>query len=380
MQEFSIKTNVCFGSEPLKKLSEYKADCAVVFTDNFMRKSGTADKVASYLSGCTKVAIFSDIKPDPPVEVVASALKFLLDNNATVAVALGGGSSIDAAKSTVMIAEKQLGIKIPFIAIPTTSGTGSEVTKFSVITDSQKGVKYPLVSDDLLPDVAIMCPELTLSVPSQITADTGFDVITHALEAYVSTAANDYADALCEKALELAFKYLPVCCKNPGDVVAREKMQTASCLAGMAFNAVSLGVVHGIAHALGANFHIPHGRANAMMLPHVMAFNAGFLDASLNEDTCKYVQSRFAKIAKIAGLSSFSEASGARNLINHILTQENALGIPLSLGEAGVTRENYDAVKMHIVSSAVKDACTATNPRKISANNVELILKNVDKF
>ncbi len=380
MQEFSIKTNVCFGKDPLEKLKEYKAPCAVIFTDNFMQKSGTAAKVASHMTGCGRVEVFSDIKPDPPVEIVAKALKFLLDCNASLVVALGGGSSIDAAKSTVMIAEKQTGNSITFIAIPTTSGTGSEVTKFSVITDAQKGVKYPLVSDDLLPDVAIMCPELTVSVPKQITADTGFDVITHAIEAYVSTASNDFSDALCEKALELAFEYLPKCCNTPDDIVAREKMQISSCLAGMAFNAVSLGVVHGIAHALGANFHIPHGRANAMMLPHVMSFNAGFLNCSENKDECKYVQGRFAKIAKVVGLSSFSDKNGAQNLIRRILSDEKALGIPLSLKEAGVSAENYMNVKEHIIASAVNDACTATNPVKIIGSDVELILSNVDKF
>ena len=152
MQQFSVKTTVCFGKDSLTKLGEIKASSAVIFTDSFMKKSGTADRIASYMTGCESVSVFSEIRPDPPVETVAAALGFLIDKKAEVAVALGGGSSIDAAKSTVMIYGRKTGKKIPLIAIPTTSGTGSEVTSFSVITDAERGVKYPLVSDELLPE------------------------------------------------------------------------------------------------------------------------------------------------------------------------------------------------------------------------------------
>ncbi|MBQ9783813.1 MAG: iron-containing alcohol dehydrogenase [Clostridia bacterium] len=378
MNTFELKTRVVFGEDSLSALGELRAERAVIFTDGFMKKSGNADRIAQRMSGCRTVRVYADIIPDPPVEVIAGALSFLLESDAELVVALGGGSAIDAAKATLLMYEKKTGNRLPLIAVPTTSGTGSEVTKFSVITDREAGVKYPLVSDKLLPKVAILSSELTTSVPAGITADTGFDVITHALEAYISTGANDFTDAFAEKALELAFEYLPIACKNGKDPVAREKMHTASCLAGMAFNDVSLGVNHGIAHALGAVFHIPHGRANAILLPHVMQYNASLNEGSWGEPTlaCR----KLARIARFVGLPAFSEKQGAANLVNELRRMSRELGIPQSLGEAGVTAEAYRQHKAHIVQSAVKDACTATNPRPIDASAVETILKGIEKF
>ena len=377
MNTFELKTRVCFGDGSLEALSEIVAENAVIFTDAFMQKSGNAQKIASYMKNCRNVSVFSETVPDPPIELIVKALGFLMDANTDVVVALGGGSSIDAAKSTILMFEKKTGKHVPLIAVPTTSGTGSEVTKFAVITDREAGVKYPLVSDKLLPDVAILSSELVMSVPKSITADTGFDVITHALEAYISTLANDFTDAFAEKALELAFEYLPRACKNGSDVEAREKMHTASCLAGMAFNDVSLGVNHGIAHSLGAVFHIPHGRANAIMLYHVMKYNAGLDQPATSPSiACK----KMAKIARFIGLPAYNERQGATNLINEIRRLSIEVGIPQNLGEAGVAKNDYLANKSHIVKSAVNDACTATNPRKIDSAAVEAILKGIEKF
>lgn len=377
MNKFSIKPTVYFGKNSLEALEKIDAERAVLFTDAFMKKSGNADKVSSLMKNCGKVSVYSDIVPDPPVELIASALGFLLNENAEVVVALGGGSVIDAAKATILMYTQKTGKSLPLIAVPTTSGTGSEVTKFAVITDKAAGVKYPLVTDSLLPDAAILSDELTASVPANITADTGFDVITHALEAYISTNANDFTDAFAEKALELAFEYLPRACKNGSDLEAREKMHTASCLAGMAFNDASLGVNHGIAHALGAVFHIPHGRANAMVLCHVMKYNAG-LDAfsSGTSVTCE----RLAKIARFVGLPSFSARQGALNLIETLRRMGREIDIPQTLADVHVSEKDYMAHKAHIVKSAVNDACTATNPRKIDAAAVESILKGIEKF
>ncbi len=376
MNTFQLKGRVCFGDGALDALSEIKAKNAVIFTDPFMQKSGNADKIAALMTNCGNVKIFSEIIPDPPVELVARALEFLLDADADAVVALGGGSPIDAAKATLLIYQTKTGKKLPLIAVPTTSGTGSEVTKFSVITDREAGVKYPLVSDKLLPDVAILSSELVASVPKSITADTGFDVITHALEAYISTLANDFTDAFAEKALELAFEYLPRACKNGADMEAREKMHTASCLAGMAFNDVSLGVNHGIAHALGAVFHIPHGRANAMLLYHVMKYNAELDSAGKASLACK----KLARIARFIGLPAYSEKQGAMNLVGEIRRLSREVGIPQTLGEVGVSQSDYLKNKAHIIKSAVNDACTQTNPRKIDANAVETILEGIEKF
>ncbi len=378
MNTFEIKTKVVFGDDALRSLSELSYENAVIFTDAFMAKSGNADMIKSLMTGCKNISIFSETIPDPPIELIVKALEFLLEKNTDAVVALGGGSSIDAAKSTILMFGKKTGKRIPLIAVPTTSGTGSEVTKFAVITDREAGVKYPLVSDKLLPDMAILSSELVRSVPPAITADTGFDVITHALEAYISTGANDFTDAFAEKALELCFEYLPKACKDGNDLEAREKMHTASCLAGMAFNDASLGVNHGIAHALGAVFHIPHGRANAMMLYHVMKYNAELEDGKFGE--CSLACKKMAKIARFVGLPSFSEKQGALNLVNEIKKMSKQLGIPQTLADAGVSKNDYEKAKAHIIKSAVNDACTVTNPRKINSASVEIILKGIEFF
>ncbi len=381
MNTFRLPTNVCFDANALDKLKEYKNLNAVIFTDPFMVKSGVADRIAEKLSECT-VSIFGEVRPDPPIELVAQGLEFLLKANADIVVALGGGSSIDAAKA-VLIMAKRSGKKqnIKLIAIPTTSGTGSEVTQFSVITDKQAGVKYPLVHEDLQPDVAILDAELVRTAPPSITADTGFDVITHALEAYISTAANDFSDALAEKALELAFEYLPRAYKDGNDLEARDKMHKASCLAGMSFNIVSLGVNHGIAHALGAKFHIPHGRANAMLLPHVMRFNADLpKDFSSDSGSFSTAAKKLTKIANRLGIRSSNVKFAVNGLCDKILAMEKTCGIPATLSDAKVSKEDYLAQKEAIIKSALNDACTATNPRKMTALGVEEILSFIAKY
>ncbi|MBO5648520.1 MAG: iron-containing alcohol dehydrogenase [Clostridia bacterium] len=380
MQTFYVKTKVCSGEGAMDILESFHGRNAVIFTDTFMVKSGVAARVAEKLSGCANVRVFDEIKSDPPIELVASGLRFLLEANADLVVALGGGSSIDAAKATILMA-KRSGAKdgISLIAIPTTSGTGSEVTSFAVITDREKGVKYPLVDEELLPDYAIMDPALVVSAPPRITADTGFDVITHALEAYISVGANDYSDALAEKALELAFAYLPRAYADGADLVAREKMHTASCLAGMAFNAVSLGINHGIAHQLGARFHIPHGRANAMLLPHVVRFNAN-LSANFGAKEETAASLRIAHIARRIGLSGDDTNALVLALIRHLFYLLKMTETPVTLADAGVSKEAYEAARSAMIDAALKDACTATNPRPVTSDDVAEILAGLAKW
>ena len=382
MTTFCLPTSVYFDENALDKLKEYKNLNAVIFTDPFMVKSGTANRIAEKLSSCSNVSVFGEVQPDPPIELIAKGLDFLINANADIVVALGGGSSIDAAKAVILMA-KRSGKKqnIKLIAVPTTSGTGSEVTQFAVITDKSAGVKYPLVHEDLQPDVAILDPELVRTAPPSITADTGFDVMTHALEAYISTSANEFSDALAEKALELAFKYLPQAYKDGNDLYARDKMHKASCLAGMSFNIVSLGVNHGIAHALGAKFHIPHGRANAMLLPHVMRYNADLPAAFVSGNT-NYTKAavKLAKIAGIAGIKSANIKLAVNSLCDYIAAMERSCGIPETLAKAGVSKDDYEANKESIITSALNDACTAANPRKITRDSVNEILSFIDRF
>ena len=379
MNKFYLRSRIYFGENALEALSRVKSKCTVVVTDAFIKSTGTADRVASMITGAEQVHIFSEIQPDPPVELIAKALDFLLSVGADTVIALGGGSSIDAAKATVLIYEQKTGTRVKLYAVPTTSGTGSEVTDFSVVTDPEAGKKYPLVSESLLPDVAILAGELTVSVPPAVTAATGFYVITHALEAYISTNANDFTDAFAEKALELAFTYLLTAYKEGDNLKAREKMQTASCLAGMAFNDAGLGVNHGIAHALGAVFHIPHGKANAMVLYHVMKYNAELESVRFGEEPNR-VCNRLARIARFIHHPAFTKQQGAINLLNEISRLTKEMGIPQTLGEAGIKEVDYLEKRAHIIESAVQDACTATNPRPIDAAAVEAILKGIEKF
>ncbi len=379
MNTFKAKTEIRFGADALQSLADFHAKSAVIITDSFLVKSGVAEKVSAAMSGCDHVSIFGDVEPNPPIELVAKGLKFLNAANADLVVALGGGSSIDAAKSVLFMA-KQSGKNMPLIAIPTTSGTGSEVTKFAVITDVQEGVKYPLVAEELLPEVAILDASLVVSAPPAITADTGFDAITHAVEAYVSTQANDFSDALAEKATALAFEYLLDAYENGADLLAREKMHSASCLAGLAFSEVSLGINHGIAHALGACFHIPHGRANAMLLPYVIEYNAQLPDSFGANVSYTPAAIKYAKLAKLVGLSAPNVRAGVMNLVNKLKSMLRQTKTPATLAQQGVTRDQFEQFKDKIVRNALDDACTATNPRQVSAEDVQKILSNLAKW
>ena len=379
MKRFKLKTDIIFGNDALGVLKTIASDSAVLFTDAFMVSSGTADAVKAYMTACKNITVFSDVKPDPPVELISQAVKFVMDVNADTVFALGGGSAIDAAKSTLMIIREHYGKNIKLIAIPTTSGTGSEVTQFSVITDTAAGKKLPLVDESMLPEIAVLDAELVKSVPPAITADTGFDVLTHALDAYISTEANDFSDALAEKAVELVADNLVPVYKNGADLDARAKMHTASCLAGIAFNEVSLGINHGIAHALGAQFHIPHGRANAMLLPHVLYFNAELDIKFCVKNDCKTAD-KLEMLARRLGYPANSPDIGVRNMIQRIKEFQRILKIPTTLGDAGVTKSQYEKVKDFIIESALNDACTATNPRKASPKDVEGIPEKIAKF
>lgn len=375
MKRFKIKTEILFGEGALDYLIELKNKKVFIVTDPFMVKSGTIKNLTDNLTA-SEVCIFSEIVPDPPIELVVSGIEMLKEFNPDVVIALGGGSAIDATKAIIDFSKKIVKLKdIKFIAIPTTSGTGSEVTSFSVITDNQKGIKYPLVSDDLLPDIAILDPELVRTVPNFITADTGMDVLTHALEAYVSKNATDFSDALAEKAATLVFDYLLRAYNNGNDIEAREKMHNASCLAGLAFNEASLGVNHGIAHVLGGKFHVPHGRTNSILLPYVIEYNAditGYNSRKFSEAAEKY-----ARIAKIVGLQGTNTRGLVKNLINEIKKMQRAMNMPTTLRECKVDSSELKKLENEIAQLALKDACTDSNPRVPNEKDIIFILNKI---
>jgi len=375
MKKFNVNIEVYFGEDSLSKLSEITNKKVFIVTDSFMEKSGVANKVSKRLNNC-KVSIFSEIVPDPSIEIVTKGVDIILKEKPEVIIAIGGGSAIDAAKAIVHFARKVGNLSnVQFIAIPTTSGTGSEVTSFSVITDNKKGVKYPLVSDDLLPDIAILDAELVKTAPNFITADTGMDVITHGLEAYVSKNSTDFSDALAEKALVLAFEYLPKVYKNGQDLIAREKMHTASCLAGIAFNQASLGINHSIAHVLGGKFHIPHGRTNAILLPYVIDYNADIVGYDTRDFTL--AAKKYCHISKLIGLPANNIRMGVKNLISEIKQMQKTMKLPITLKAAGVDLDNLKLLKDEIARIAMEDVCTISNPKAPTKEDVLRILERV---
>ena len=280
-------------------------------------------------------------------------------------VAVGGGSAIDSSKAIRDFALKidNYG-EIAMIAIPTTSGTGSEVTSFAVVSDRAANRKYPLVSPSLTPEETILDAELVRSVPPAITADTGMDVFTHAIEACVSTARNEFATALAEKAIEIVGVFLLRAYLDGNDTHARQKMHVASCLAGLAFNSASLGLNHGMAHQLGAMFHIPHGRANAMLLPHIIEYNSGINKYSKSQKEYLPAVKKYANVAHILGVSNYNEVMTVRSLVYWVQCMLNEMNIPLSISEMGkITKEEYMSKVDDMADAALADACTATNPR-----------------
>lgn len=377
MYKISYKTELHVGKGALQQLSHYKNEHILVVADPFLKTSGTLDAILANFDDNNDIVVFTDIVPDPPIETVVAGIKSAGDKPISIVLSIGGGSAIDASKAMYYFAKKQGAFsEAILIAIPTTSGTGSEVTDFSVITDADKGTKYPLVTSEILPDVAILDADLVMSLPSNITADTGMDVLTHAIEAYVSTEATDFSDALAEKAIKLVFEYLPKAYKNGQDVEAREKMHAASTLAGMAFNTAYLGINHSLAHAAGAKFHVPHGRLNSILMPHVIQYNAGIdLNNRGRQAADKTVASRYQDIAKLLGCSASSPVSGVRQLVEAIKKLQRKLEMPTSLREYGVKADVFDQYKVEISEAALHDGCTPTNPRVPTAEELLKVLE-----
>ena len=316
-----------------------------------------------------------------------------------VIIALGGGSPIDAAKGMWLFYEHpeadveglklkfmdirkrtykfpKLGNKAKIVAIPTTSGTGSEVTSFAVITDKKLNKKYPLADYELTPDVAIVDPDLVMSLPKGITADTGMDVLTHAIEAYVSNMASDYTDGLAEKAAELVFKNIREAYNNGSNRVAREKMHNASTIAGMAFTNAFLGINHSLAHKIGGEFHLPHGRINAILLPYVIKYNSQKPTKFVSFPKYEYfiADQKYADISRRMNFPAYTNEEGVWSLINEIKKLNIDLGIPATFREAGIDEKEFlDKVDM-LADRAFEDQCTTANPRLPLVSELKQIL------
>lgn len=378
MKSFDIKTKIYFGDQALDRLAEIPYQKVLVVTDPFIAQGDLIDLVTEPLKrGNKQFEVFKDVVPDPPIEKISEGVKKMLEYRPDAIVAVGGGSAIDSSKS---IREFALRVdhyaEVGLIAIPTTSGTGSEVTSFAVVTDPAEKVKYPLVSYSMMPDEAILDAELVKSVPPAVTADTGMDVFTHALEACVSINRSDFSNALAEKAIEICGVFLLRAFLDGSDMHARQKMHSASCLAGLAFNTASLGLNHGMAHQLGATFHIPHGRANAMLLPHIIEFNSDINKHSKSRKEYLPAVKRYATVAQILGLSSYNKIMTVRSLVNWVQFMLKEMDIPLSISQIGtISEEEYFGAIDRMADAALEDACTATNPRVPTKDDVIRIYK-----
>ena len=385
MARFTLPRDLYHGKGALDALKDLKGKKAfVVVGGGSMKRFGFLDKVEANLKAAgMEVALFEGVEPDPSVETVMKGAKAMQEFQPDWIVAIGGGSPIDAAKAMWAFYEypdttfEQLCIpfnfptlrtKAKFCAIPSTSGTATEVTAFSVITDYHKGVKYPLADFNITPDVAIVDPDLAETMPKKLTAHTGMDAMTHAIEAYVSTLHCDYTDPLALHAIKMISEDL-VASYN-GDMDARDRMHNAQCLAGMAFSNALLGIVHSMAHKTGAAFtggHIVHGCANAMYLPKVIKYNAKEPEAA----------KRYAQIAKFLGLAGTTDMERTDALIAHIKGLNAKLDIPACIKdyEGGIIDEKEFLEKLPTVAElAVGDACTGSNPRSIDPKTMEKLL------
>ena len=405
MQWFKIPEKIYFESGSIKYLEMMQGmERAFIVTDPGMIKLGYVDRILYHIrkrEHHVHCEIFSDVEADPSFETVTKGLELMNSFKPDVIIALGGGSSIDAAKGMWLFYEHpdsdpeglklkfmdirkrtykfpKLGIKAKMVAIPTTSGTGSEVTSFAVLTDKKNNKKYPLADYELTPDVAIIDPDLVLSLPRSITADTGMDVLTHAIEAYVSNMASDYTDALSEKAVELVFNYLVRAYENGNDNIAREKMHNSSTIAGMAFTNAFLGINHSLSHKIGAEFHLPHGRINAILLPYVIKYNSSKPTKFVSFPKYEYfiADEKYANLAKKMGLKADTKEEGINSLICKIQELNERLNIPKSFKEAGIDEAEFLAKIDMLAERAFEDQCTTANPRVPLIEEMKKILKD----
>ncbi|MFI4002798.1 iron-containing alcohol dehydrogenase [Clostridium perfringens] len=374
MARFTLPRDIYHGKDSLEVLKSLEGKKAfIVIGGGSMKRFGFLDKVLSYLKEANmETKVFEGVEPDPSVETVMKGAKEMEEFNPDWIVSIGGGSPIDAAKAMWIFYEypdftfekaiipfglPKLRRKAKFVAIPSTSGTATEVTAFSVITDYKAKIKYPLADFEITPDIAIVDPSLAETMPEKLVAHTGMDALTHAIEAYTASLRSNFTDPLALKAIEMVKMHLVNSYK--GDMEARGEMHEAQCLAGMAFSNALLGIVHSMAHKVGAVFHIPHGCANAIFLPYVIKYNR------------KACENRYANIARHIGLKGESERELTDDLIDLINKFNKELNIPSSMKEYGIDENEFKANLKFIAHNAVLDPCTGSNPREINDETME---------
>lgn len=381
---FNMPVKIYMGAEALAS-ALYGLNNVLIVTDMHMYQSGKVKYVTDYFgSAGVNYSIFSDVRSDPDTETVASGIEILARTKAENIVAFGGGSVADAAKAIKFFAESLDDEKhYRLIVIPTTSGTGSEVSRYSVISDTLKQIKYPIADDRLMPEAALLDAGLTLSVPPAVTADTGIDVLTHAIESFVSKERNDFSDAMAEKAIKLIHKNLHRAYSNPDDIHARQAVHNAACMAGIAFSNSGLGLNHAMAHALGAKFHVPHGRANGIFLTYTMNFNAG-CSTELTDTAVRYAEiAAILDVETSALRQSTVDAVRAVRILKTSVLRQNALGavravrilieklhIPTSVKDAGISRRDFEAALDPLADAVMADPTLASNPIKCSRDEV----------
>ena len=403
MQWFKVPEKIYFEAGSIGYLEKMPdIERAFIVTDESMVKLGYVDKILYHLRNRKQYVhsqIFSEVESDPSFDTIKKGVKAMETFKPDVVIALGGGSPIDAAKGMWLFYEHpdadveglklkfmdirkrtykfpKLGEKCKMVAIPTTSGTGSEVTSFAVITDKEKNKKYPLADYELTPDVAIVDPDLVMSLPKSITADTGMDVLTHSIESYVSNMASDYTDGLAEKAAELIMNYLETAYNNGSDRQAREKVHNASTIAGMSFTNAFLGINHSLAHKIGAEFHLPHGRINAILLPYVIKYNSSKPTKFVSFPKYEYfiADEKYYQLAKKLGLKADTKEEGIKSLIEKIQEMNVNMNIPKSFKDAEVDEQEFLAKVDMLADRAFEDQCTTANPRLPLVSELKQIL------
>ncbi|SFU70607.1 Alcohol dehydrogenase, class IV [Clostridium sp. DSM 8431] len=380
MMRFTLPRDIYYGKGSMEQLKSLKGKKAVlVIGGGSMKRFGFVDKAIDYLKEAgIETKLIEGVEPDPSVETVLNGAKTMRDFEPDWIIAMGGGSPIDAAKAMWIFYEypdskfeditkpfslPELRTKAKFVAIPSTSGTATEVTAFSVITDYKTEIKYPLADFNITPDIAIVDSELAETMPAKLTSYTGMDALTHAIEAYVATLNSPFTDPLALKAISMINDELVK--SYEGDMKSREEMHYAQCLAGMAFSNALLGICHSMAHKTGAVFHIPHGCANAIYLPYVIEFNA------------KKCADRYATIARSINLKGNTDEELVDSLVTFVQDLNKKMSIPLTLKEYGINEDDFNNKVELISERAIEDACTGSNPREISKDEMVKLFKCV---